>query len=97
MSLETRKMPLPMVSPITMAVADHRPRPRTRSARSGCAVRLGFDALTEADRAYYPAFRRSINFAGELARSRASCVLWSSTVLTRYHRGQVGHAKIHAD
>jgi hypothetical protein len=56
-------MPEPMVSPITMAVADQRPSPRTRSARSGCAVRLGLDALTKVDRAYYPEFRWSIHFA----------------------------------
>ncbi len=62
-------MPEPMVSPITMAVADQRPSPRTRSARSGCAVRLGLDALTKVDRAYYPEFRWSINFAYQLARS----------------------------
>src|ERR1700728_2818180 len=41
MSLVTRKMPVPMVSPMTMAVADRRPKPRTkwdclgRSASSG--------------------------------------------------------------
>src|SRR5258708_36504205 len=69
MSLETRKMPEPMVSPITMADADQRPRPRIRSARAGCAVRLGRDALTKVDRPYYPQFRWSINFADQLERS----------------------------
>jgi hypothetical protein len=34
MSLETRKMPDPMVSPITIAVADQRPRPRTKLVSS---------------------------------------------------------------
>jgi hypothetical protein len=34
MSLVTRKTPVPMVSPMTIAVADHRPKPRTKSGRS---------------------------------------------------------------
>ena len=63
MSLVTRKIPVPIVSPITIAVADHRPRPRIKSDRSGCSVRLGRVALTKVDRAYYPEFSGSINFA----------------------------------
>src|SRR5712675_928024 len=34
MSLLTRKIPVPMVSPITIAVADHNPSPRINSDRS---------------------------------------------------------------
>ena len=34
MSLVTRKMPVPMVSPMTIATADHRPSPRISSERS---------------------------------------------------------------
>ena len=34
MSLATRKTPVPMVSPMTMAVADHKPSPRINSDRS---------------------------------------------------------------
>src|SRR5208283_2258782 len=40
MSLATRKTPVPMVSPITMAVADQRPRPRTKWDRSALSARL---------------------------------------------------------
>src|SRR5215472_8665045 len=35
-SLDTRKTPVPIVSPMTMAVAESRLRPRTRSDRSHC-------------------------------------------------------------
>ncbi len=49
MSLATRKMPVPMVSPMTIAVADHRPRPRIRSDRSEWLERLGPVALTRVE------------------------------------------------
>src|SRR5580693_6476909 len=61
MSLVTRKMPVPMVSPMTIAVADQRPSPRTRSDRSGWLARLGPTELTKVDRDYYPEFRWSID------------------------------------
>src|SRR5579864_7108465 len=35
MSLVTRKTPVPIVSPMTMAVAEHNPRPRTRPGAGG--------------------------------------------------------------
>src|SRR5258708_20339730 len=97
MSMETRKMPLPMVSPITMAVADQRPRPRIRSARSGCAVRLGLDALTKVDRAYYPEFRWSINFAYELERSEGFYVFCGPSRSYALSSRRYGYAKIHAE
>jgi len=59
---------VPIVSPITIAVADHRPRARIRSDRSRSFVRLGLVALTKVERAYYPGFRWSINFVVRLVR-----------------------------
>ena len=41
MSLETRKIPVPIVSPMTMAVADHSPRLRTRWDEPVCFVIAG--------------------------------------------------------
>src|SRR6266581_1576352 len=63
MSLVTRKMPVPIVSLITIAVADHRPKARTRSDRSEGLVGLGLVALTKADRAYYQGLGWSTNDA----------------------------------
>src|SRR5260370_19359193 len=63
MSLVTRKMPVPIVSLITIAVADHRPRSRTRSDRSGGLVGLRLVARTKADRAYYQGLGWSTNGA----------------------------------
>ena len=58
MSLVTRKTPVPMVSPMTIAVADHRPKPRTKSGRwwrsvelSLCSARWGL-AHTKVQRDY---------------------------------------------
>ena len=51
MSLATRKTPVPMVSPMTMAIADHRPRPRTKSVRSEWSA--GLLASIAEVRAYY--------------------------------------------
>src|SRR5437899_7581252 len=53
-SLLTKKIPEPIVSLITIAVAAHRPRPRTKSARSGGSFGLGLVASTKDDRAFYP-------------------------------------------
>jgi len=47
MSLVTRKMPVPIVSLTTTAVADQRPRPRIKSDRSGRAPCLGTVAHME--------------------------------------------------
>src|SRR5437660_10657350 len=52
-SLLTKKIPEPIVSLITIAVAAHRPRPRTRSDRSGGLFGFGLVACTKDDRAYY--------------------------------------------
>ena len=40
MSLETRNTPVPIVSPMTMAVADHRPSPRIRPGAAVLVERL---------------------------------------------------------
>ena len=65
MSLVTRKMPVPMVSPMTMATADQRPRPRTSSERGGCERfgGSGLIVLIEFQGAYYQIERRSIRAA----------------------------------
>src|SRR5437879_13489488 len=71
MSLVTRKMPVPIVSLITIAVADHRPRARTRSDRSeGGLVRLGLVARTKDARAYYQRIGRSTNDASRPRRGK---------------------------
>src|SRR5882724_1013230 len=49
MSLATRKMPVPIVSPITIAAAAHNPRPRIRSDRSGWPARLGLVTDTKVE------------------------------------------------
>src|SRR5947199_215445 len=46
-SLLTKKIPEPIVSLITIAVAAHRPRPRTRSDRSGGLFGFGLVACTK--------------------------------------------------
>src|SRR6516164_2507483 len=74
MSLVTRKIPVPIVSLITIAVADHKPRPRIKSdCRS---VRLALVALTKVARAYYPGFIGSINFVYNLAAARKIWKIW---------------------
>src|SRR6266568_1215852 len=68
MSLVTRKMPVPMVSPMTIAVADHRPRPRIKSDGSGRAARSGRVAHMKVQRAYYQGLRWSTGAACWFAR-----------------------------
>src|SRR5215472_2588328 len=75
MSLVTRKMPVPMVSLITMAVADHRPRPRIKTDPSSRFVRLGFVTFTKVDTAYYRGLRWSINLACYFYSNADSVVL----------------------
>src|SRR5215470_5408595 len=74
MSLVTRKTPVPMVSPITMATADQRPRPRINSEGVARAAGVGRIALIEVHRAYY---RRPGGSIG--------CLLTATTV-ARYHQ-----------
>jgi hypothetical protein len=62
MSLATRKTPVPMVSPITMAIADPRPRPRSKSLRSEWSDEL-FVNIAEV-RAYYRPSRWSTTRQG---------------------------------
>src|SRR5580704_11968353 len=59
MSLVTRKMPVPMVSPITMAAADQRPSPRIKSECEGRAAKSGPFVCMEVRRAYYWRWRWS--------------------------------------
>src|SRR5579863_9938732 len=59
-SLVTRKTPVPIVSPMTMAVADHTPRPRTSSDESCRFCAAESLEVMEEQRAYYPASTRSI-------------------------------------
>src|SRR6266704_2115162 len=78
MSLVTRKIPVPMVSPMTIAVADHRPRPRIKSDGSGRAARSGRVAHMKVQRAYYQGLRRSTRAACWLCaggRKTGACVL----------------------
>src|ERR1700686_2097138 len=74
MSLVTRKTPVPMVSPITIATADQRPSPRINSEGVARAAREGRLALIEVHRAYY---RRRGGSIG--------CLLAAKTV-ARYHQ-----------
>ncbi len=72
----TRKTPVPMVSPMTMAVADHRPRPRTKSDRSEWSAELA--AIDEELRAYYQRQGWSTDSIPRLSSVRAecSCLRW---------------------
>src|SRR5580704_5401843 len=53
MSLVTRKTPVPMVSPMTIAAADQTPRPRIKSECGVRAAGSGLVLVMEAGRAYY--------------------------------------------
>src|SRR5882724_10176040 len=97
-SLLTRKIPDPRVSPITMAVADHKPRARIRSGGFDGSVRLRFDALTKVDRDYSQGFRWSIDFGLSAGAQRENLRnLWLGAAFTRYHRGRNGGSKIHGE
>src|SRR5260370_33049258 len=67
-SLMTRKMPVPMVSPMTIAVADHRPRLRIKPDGSGRAARSGRVAHMKVQRAYDQGLRWATGAACWLAR-----------------------------
>src|SRR6266699_2234489 len=67
-----------LVSRMTIAVADHRPRPRIKSDGSGRAARSGRVAHMKVQRAYYQGLRRSTRAACWLsagARKTGACVL----------------------
>src|SRR2546429_9493606 len=85
-SLLTKKIPEPIVSLITIAVAAHRPRPRTRSDRSGGLFGLGLVACTKDDRAYYQGPGWSTNEGpGQREDKREIDVLRPWASFTRYH------------
>src|SRR4029077_8420475 len=83
MSLVTRKMPVPMVSPMTIAVADHSPRPRIKFDGWGCAAKTGPFGDMEVHRAYYLRERWSIDaasFAASEPGTESSCPLCQHSV-----------------
>src|SRR5580692_12431549 len=81
MSLVTRKMPVPMVSPMTIATADQRPRPRIKSDDGERPAESGPFVIMEVRRAYYRRWGWSTglsphhghNVLREVARRKEAC------------------------
>lgn len=80
-------MPVPIVSLITIAVADHKPRPRIKS--DWRSVRLALVALTKVDRAYYPTSIWSTKFVYHLVVARKILQYLALKLVCGYHRGEM--------
>src|ERR1700689_872983 len=92
MSLVTRKMPVPMVSPMTMAVAEGRPKPRTKWDCLGRSASSGSVGVIEVRE---PTIRHREGQIGAGDRKNICAVPGTQRGFPRYYRSRDGGAEIH--